>query len=44
MLGRYDFNLGLAFQIRDYILDIFVDEQEFGKKIGKDIERENWVI
>ncbi len=37
-LKNYDFNLGIAFQIKDDILDIFGKEKEFGKKIGKDIE------
>ncbi|MBM3251130.1 MAG: polyprenyl synthetase family protein, partial [Candidatus Nealsonbacteria bacterium] len=37
-LKNYGFNLGLAFQIQDDILDIFGEEKEFGKKIGKDIE------
>lgn len=37
-LKNYGFNLGIAFQIRDDILDIFGEEKEFGKKIGKDIE------
>lgn len=37
LLGEYGFNIGVAFQIRDDILDIFGDEKEFGKKIGKDI-------
>ncbi|MFZ2125246.1 MAG: polyprenyl synthetase family protein [Candidatus Saccharimonadales bacterium] len=36
-MGCFGFNLGMAFQIRDDILDIFGDEKEFGKKIGKDI-------
>ena len=36
-IGDFGFNLGIAFQIRDDILDIFGDEKEFGKKIGKDI-------
>jgi geranylgeranyl diphosphate synthase type I len=36
-MGDFGYNLGIAFQIRDDILDIFADEKEFGKKIGKDI-------
>jgi len=37
-LRNYGFNLGIAFQIQDDILDIFGEEKKFGKKIGKDIE------
>ena len=37
-LKDYGYNLGIAFQIQDDILDIFGDEKKFGKKIGKDIE------
>jgi len=37
-LKQYGFNLGIAFQIKDDILDIFGNQKEFGKKIGKDIE------
>lgn len=37
LLGDFGFNLGLVFQIRDDILDIYGDEKQFGKKIGKDI-------
>lgn len=37
-LKNYGRNLGLAFQMRDDILDIFGDQKKFGKKIGKDIE------
>ncbi len=35
---QFGFNLGMAFQIKDDILDIFGDEKKFGKQIGKDIE------
>ncbi|HMB66184.1 MAG TPA: polyprenyl synthetase family protein, partial [Patescibacteria group bacterium] len=37
-LSEYGYNLGMAFQIRDDILDIFGEEKDFGKKIGKDIK------
>ncbi len=37
LIGEYGYNIGLAFQIRDDMLDIFGEEKEFGKKIGKDI-------
>ena len=37
-LRNYGFNLGIAFQISDDILDIFGEEKEFGKKIGNDIK------
>ncbi len=37
-LKDYGMNLGISFQICDDILDIFGDEEKFGKKIGKDIE------
>jgi geranylgeranyl diphosphate synthase type I len=36
-LRSYGYNLGIAFQIQDDILDIFGEEKTFGKKIGKDI-------
>ena len=36
-LSNYGFNIGLAFQIRDDMLDIFGEEKLLGKKIGKDI-------
>jgi len=38
LLKSYGFNLGIAFQITDDILDIFGEKEKFGKKIGKDIE------
>jgi geranylgeranyl diphosphate synthase, type I len=46
-IGEFGYNIGIAFQIRDDILDIFGDEKEFGKKIGKDIvekKMSNYVI
>ncbi len=36
-LKNYGFNLGIAFQIQDDILDIFGQEKILGKKIGGDI-------
>lgn len=36
-LKDYGFNLGMAFQVRDDILDIFGKQKVFGKKIGADI-------
>ncbi|MCW1301470.1 MAG: polyprenyl synthetase family protein [Candidatus Nanoarchaeia archaeon] len=36
-LRNYGFYIGLAFQIRDDMLDIFGEEKVFGKKVGKDI-------
>ena len=36
-LRNYGFNLGIAFQISDDILDIFGEQETFGKKIGGDI-------
>jgi len=38
LIEDYGLNIGIAFQIRDDILDIFGEEEKFGKKIGKDIE------
>ena len=37
LIKNYGYNFGMAFQIRDDILDIFGDEK-LGKKIGGDIE------
>ena len=34
-LKNYGFNLGMAFQVRDDILDIFGKEKDFGKKIRR---------
>jgi octaprenyl-diphosphate synthase len=38
-LGSYAYNLGLAFQIVDDILDIVGDEEKLGKTAGLDIEQ-----
>jgi len=38
-LGRYGYNIGLAFQIIDDILDIIGDEEQLGKTSGIDIEQ-----
>lgn len=37
VLRKYGFNIGMAFQITDDILDIFGEEKKFRKKIGRDI-------
>lgn len=39
-IDEYAVNLGIAFQIRDDILDITGDEAELGKPIGSDMESE----
>jgi len=36
-LRKYGFDLGMAFQVKDDILDIFGKQKVFGKKKGKDI-------
>ncbi len=36
-IAGYAENLGIAFQLRDDLLDVTADEAEFGKKIGGDI-------
>ncbi len=36
-LARYGLNLGIAFQIRDDILDIMGDERTIGKAVGSDL-------
>ncbi len=37
-LSRYAYNIGLAFQIVDDILDITATQEELGKTAGKDVE------
>ncbi len=38
-LGRFGYNIGIAFQIVDDILDVIGDEQQLGKTAGIDIEQ-----
>ncbi len=35
---QYGWNLGMAFQIVDDLLDLFAKDKQFGKEIGKDIK------
>ncbi len=37
LLYEFGLNLGMAFQIRDDYLDVYGDQEKFGKKIGNDI-------
>jgi len=37
-LARYGYNLGMAFQVGDDIIDLFGKEEETGKKVGQDIK------
>jgi geranylgeranyl pyrophosphate synthase len=37
-LANYGLNLGIAFQIRDDILDIMGDEEKIGKAVGSDLQ------
>ena len=37
LLYEYGINLGLAFQLKDDLLDVYGDPETFGKKIGGDI-------
>jgi octaprenyl-diphosphate synthase len=38
-LGRYAFNLGLAFQITDDVLDLVADPAQLGKNVGIDLSQ-----
>ncbi len=35
---NYGINIGLAFQLKDDLLDVYADKEEFGKTIGGDIQ------
>ena len=37
LLYAFGLNLGIAFQLQDDLLDVFADQEKFGKKIGGDI-------
>lgn len=37
LLYTFGLNLGIAFQLQDDLLDVFADQDKFGKKIGGDI-------
>lgn len=37
LLYSFGINLGIAFQLQDDLLDVFADQEKFGKKIGNDI-------
>jgi geranylgeranyl diphosphate synthase type II len=37
LIKEYAWNLGIAFQLQDDLLDLTADEANFGKKIGQDI-------
>lgn len=39
LFRRYGYALGVAFQITDDVLDLFGDEAEVGKSLGRDLEK-----
>ena len=41
---EYAKHIGLAFQIRDDILDVTADPEEFGKPVGSDQEENKWTF
>ena len=38
-LGSYGYNIGMAFQVVDDLLDILGDEAELGKPVGNDLRQ-----
>ncbi|MFL5805669.1 MAG: polyprenyl synthetase family protein [Roseiflexaceae bacterium] len=43
-LGRFGYDLGLAFQIVDDVLDFTGDEQALGKPAGNDLRERTWTL
>ena len=43
-LGRYGHSVGIAFQIRDDILDLIGSEQNLGKTLGSDLQKEKLTL
>ncbi|HLA85484.1 MAG TPA: polyprenyl synthetase family protein [Thermoguttaceae bacterium] len=43
-LGRYGFNLGIAFQIADDLLDVLGDESTTGKSLGTDLLKQKTTL
>lgn len=43
-LKEYGLNLGMLFQVLDDILDYTANEEEFGKKVGKDFEEGKYTL
>ena len=43
-LGQYGFNMGLAFQIVDDILDLVADSQQLGKTAGLDVAQGRGIV
>jgi len=43
-LAQYGQNLGIAFQIRDDILDLIGDERTLGKTLGSDLQKEKLTL
>lgn len=46
LLYKYGYDLGLAFQVADDYLDVYADEEVFGKPVGGDIvnNKKSWML